>query len=260
MGVPVLLNEKELPEKLMTLSFRCKDITGQKFGRLTVLYPSTKKKNDGTILWVCQCDCGNYLLRSGSDLKRKGGHDCGRHTSENQQERANYCRTELNGKIFTNLQVIGFDHIEGSRIFLKCKCLRCNNTTIVRKDSLVSGHKASCGCLNSKGESAISIILTEKNINFKREFCFKDLKDKGALRFDFALFKEEKIAGLIEFQGIQHFIASGWQGEKGLKITQEHDELKRQYCTNNNLKLFYINYNENIEEKIGEILDELYGE
>ena len=42
---------------LVTRTF-LKDLTGQKFGRLTVLY---KDENDKTrhIRWVCQCDCGN---------------------------------------------------------------------------------------------------------------------------------------------------------------------------------------------------------
>lgn len=34
-----------------------KDLTGKKFGRLTVIGP-TKKTKYGTI-WLCQCECGN---------------------------------------------------------------------------------------------------------------------------------------------------------------------------------------------------------
>ncbi len=35
-----------------------KDITGQKFNRLTAL-KRTDKKQSGGYLWTCQCDCGN---------------------------------------------------------------------------------------------------------------------------------------------------------------------------------------------------------
>ena len=46
-----------------------KDITKKSFGRLTALYPTEKKdSNNGSVIWHCQCKCGNecdvaeYLL------------------------------------------------------------------------------------------------------------------------------------------------------------------------------------------------------
>ena len=48
------------------------DLTGQRFGRLTVLYQDMEKSSkSGRIYWVCRCDCGtvksisSYGLRSG---------------------------------------------------------------------------------------------------------------------------------------------------------------------------------------------------
>jgi len=37
---------------------KIKDLTGQRFGRLTVLYDTGKRKN-GNVVWHCRCDCGN---------------------------------------------------------------------------------------------------------------------------------------------------------------------------------------------------------
>lgn len=34
-----------------------RDITGQKFGRLTALRPTEERKN-GQVVWLCKCDCG----------------------------------------------------------------------------------------------------------------------------------------------------------------------------------------------------------
>ena len=34
-----------------------KDLTGQKFGRLTVLYPSVSKSKNRSIRWICSCSC-----------------------------------------------------------------------------------------------------------------------------------------------------------------------------------------------------------
>ena len=38
---------------------KIKDLTGQRFGRLFVLYPTDKRVNR-RVVWHCICDCGNY--------------------------------------------------------------------------------------------------------------------------------------------------------------------------------------------------------
>jgi hypothetical protein len=37
------------------------DLTGKRFGRLVVLRKADKRRPDGTILWQCQCDCGESI-------------------------------------------------------------------------------------------------------------------------------------------------------------------------------------------------------
>ena len=46
----------------------CKDLTGQKFGLLTVLerYPNA---NDGHSRWLCRCECGNTSVVQSNNLK-----------------------------------------------------------------------------------------------------------------------------------------------------------------------------------------------
>ena len=55
----------------------------------------------------------------------------------------------------------------------------------------------------------------------------------------------------------QHFelFNNFWGGNKTLKLTQKHDEIKNQYCLDNNIKLIRIKYNENIEEKFNSIFN-----
>ena len=133
--------------------------------------------------------------------------------------------------------------------------------TIVRKDSLTSGHKASCGCIHSKGESKIEEILQKEKITYNREFTFDDLLDKDKLRFDFALFKNKALIGLLEYQGIQHFETSGgWNNKAHLDITQYHDRLKQEYCEKNTIPFLKITYKNNINNKMEEILNELFSE
>lgn len=43
------------------------DLTGQRFGKLLVLYLSDNRK--GRKYWMCQCDCGNYKEINGQHMK-----------------------------------------------------------------------------------------------------------------------------------------------------------------------------------------------
>ena len=45
-----------------------KDITGMKFGKLTVLQRNGVT-NGGKVMWLCQCECGNTTTVSGVDLR-----------------------------------------------------------------------------------------------------------------------------------------------------------------------------------------------
>ena len=56
---------------------KAKDLTGQEFERLTVLY-KTEKRISGNICWVCQCSCGNITSPiRGSSLTNKTTKSCG---------------------------------------------------------------------------------------------------------------------------------------------------------------------------------------
>lgn len=52
------------------------DITGQKFGRLTVLELSTNMSSHMR-RWICECECGNIVERIGSRLKSGMSTSCG---------------------------------------------------------------------------------------------------------------------------------------------------------------------------------------
>ena len=51
------------------------DLTGKKFGRLTVI---ERAKNKGkSTMWLCKCDCGNETIVNGSSLKKDLTKSCG---------------------------------------------------------------------------------------------------------------------------------------------------------------------------------------
>ena len=49
---------------------------------------------------------------------------------------------------------------------------------------------------------------------------------------------------MIEYQGKQHYTCeqNGWNNKEHLLLTQKHDEMKKEYCKQNNIKLIEIPY------------------
>lgn len=69
------------------------DLTGQKFGRLTVIERAGSNSN-GRALWRCHCECGNEIIRTGNTLLQGNTKSCGclvaDASSENGKKRATH--------------------------------------------------------------------------------------------------------------------------------------------------------------------------
>jgi len=107
------------------------------------------------------------------------------------------------------------------------------------------GHIRGDGCPNCKsstGERKIFSILTEKSINFKTQYKFRDcLSDNNVpLRFDFFI-SEYNI--VIEYDGMQHYKPiKFFGGEKSFNLSKIRDNIKNEYCKNNGIKLIRVPY------------------
>lgn len=99
---------------------------------------------------------------------------------------------------------------------------------------------------DSTGEVKIFNILTDEGIPFEEEYEFPELVSSSGkhLRFDFAIFDDDgELDFLVEFNGIQHYQpVKRFGGAKGLYRQQYNDNLKKQYCIKNHLKLVTIPY------------------
>jgi len=61
------------------------DLTGKKFGKLTVI-KKTKSRNKRT-MWLCECECGNKKEIGGSELKSGTTKSCGCYNLQKLHER-----------------------------------------------------------------------------------------------------------------------------------------------------------------------------
>lgn len=229
------------------------------FGKLHVLDGPIHKNNTSSTYWVCECKCGNIVEKSGEKLRRGMATSCGCLTKELRSKNR---IIDLSEKTFGEWTVLkrGKDHIcpkgQSAPKWL-CQC-SCGTKREVFGAILRNGTSMSCGCLKaSKGERAIAEILQKERVEFLKEYQFEDLvSSKGnPLRFDFCLLKSGKIVALIEYQGEQHFYKEDERfGYNQRKFT---DPKKKKYCEVNNISLYEVRFDEDIAERICEILIDL---
>lgn len=129
------------------------DLTGQVFGKLTVISKDNNKTGHGAY-WICKCECGNIKSIKGQSLREGKISHCG--CSKIQQEKID--TTSLIGKKFGRLTVIARDlqaprgHGYSSRWICMCDCgkeVSVSRTSLGKKTN-------SCGCLKSE-------LVTKKN-------------------------------------------------------------------------------------------------
>lgn len=105
-------------------------------------------------------------------------------------------------------------------------------------------------CNGNKCEGRIKLFLDKNNISNEQQYTFKNLLSEEGypLKFDFAVFKENKLYCLIEYDGESHYVPV--YGEEKLAIKKYRDELKNSYCKENNIKLIRIPFwkRDNIEK------------
>ena len=208
------------------------DITGQKFGKLTVISLSPIKKSR-KLYWNCVCDCGNTTIVSGSNLRTGKVISCGCAHQYAQLE-------NLIGQKFGHLIVKELDKNNNfARTHWICQC-DCGNTISVAAVHLKNNKISHCGCQShiSYGENKIKDILLENSIPFEQH-KYINYNNKKYF-FDFYINNEY----FIEYDGEQHFKSnnSGWNTPENLIATQQRDNLKNQYCLENNIPLIRIPY------------------
>ena len=108
------------------------DLTGRRFGRLTVL---SERKTGSFVICTCRCDCGAVKDVRRASLLSGNTTSCG-------------CvrRIDLTGRRFGSLTVLSPAEKQGRKTAWRCRC-DCGREVTVLTTSLQSGNTCSCGCL-----------------------------------------------------------------------------------------------------------------
>lgn len=113
-----------------------RDITGQRFGKLTALYPI--EAEDGGPLWHCKCDCGGEVDTPLHQLTAGYRKSCGCLSHPPLKE--------FIGKRFGMLTVLEYAGKRNGMHRWRCQC-DCGQETVVGQSLLQNGRTKSCGCL-----------------------------------------------------------------------------------------------------------------
>lgn len=198
--------------------------------------------------WNCICKrCGNKCIISTQSLRRGTTKSCGclHRDMLIKKNKQNY--VNLTGQRFGNLVCIKKAGSLREHAAWLCKC-DCGNEIITDSGSLRAGYRTSCGCRRVSGPAKkIETILIQNNINYKKEVTFPDLRSPNnhSLYFDFVIYnKNNEILKIIEYDGEQHFSSKGDNifFSDDLKTRQINDNIKNNWCKQNNIFLLRISY------------------
>jgi hypothetical protein len=187
------------------------DLTGQHFGRLTVLGISDKRTGR-RVMWNCVCLCGNHVAKTTTDLMRKKGN-------------VKSCGCLFREKIYKHGQ-------HGTRLYriwkgMKDRCFRKNNEyyknyggrgiTVCREwlDSFEAFHK---WAVSHGYADNLSIDRINNDGNYEPGNC------RWATPKEQARNRSKNV--YITIDGITKTI-SDWADEKGVKVGLISDRLKR---------------------------------
>lgn len=125
---------------------------------------------------------------------------------------------------------------------IKLECNICHKKWRATPDSLLRGNGCP-HCRQSKGEKRIAKYFKEHDIVYKYNYKFDNCIYKKRLPFDFAIFHNNLLVCLIEYDGKQHYESIDFYGgNKNYQIQKIRDQIKTDYCKNNNINLIRIPY------------------
>lgn len=209
-------------------------------------YRGTKKDIDVKCVY-----CGKtFPMRADSVIDGRGHGSCIQKNLEREPKRTQEQFIKDLESINNNIEPLGTYTKTNDRMWFKCRV--CGNKWNTLVKHVLYDYSGCPMCNQSKGERKISNYLQRNNIEFIPQHTFENCKDINCLPFDFYI---PSINTCIEYDGEQHFREVEYF-RYSLEYIQGHDEIKNNYCKNNNIELIRIPYTE--FDNLEKILDEFF--
>jgi len=201
------------------------------------------KKATEKLIWEC-LNCEKEFKTSWHDIY--SGTNCTHCTTHSRIVTIYNCLATTNPELASewhptkNGDLTIYNVTYGKADYIWWKCSKCNHEWEASLNNRSRGRGCPKCSFQSKGENKIELLLKQRSINFIPQKTFPDCKNINVLEFDFYL---PNYNANIEYQGRQHYESVDYfGGEKSFKLNQKRDQIKRDYCKNNNIKLIEIPY------------------
>lgn len=176
------------------------DLTGKRYGRLTVLRLE-KQLDSGKTSWFCQCDCGNQCVVTSHSLHYKKRKSCGclhREVTERQQ-------ADLTNQVFGRLTVVSptSERDRAGSIIWMCRC-ECGTEIKVSQGRLYQGLYKSCGCVRQERQESL-----HDNLTFIDNTCVEVLERRKSRSDNTSGFR-----GVSKGPGGKWLVTIGLQGKR----------------------------------------------
>jgi hypothetical protein len=196
-------------------------------------YNKVKYINNTTKVLIGCPEHGDFLQEPGSHLEKRGCPQC---SKSNKSTRLDFIvkSIEIHGNMYDYSKVVYIN----SKIKVLIGC--SNHGDFLQTPNMHLQENGCPKCYSSKGERRIRKYLIKHHIKFEEQKKFEECKNVRQLVFDFYI---PKLNACIEFQGQQHYESVKlWGGEEGFKRRQINDQIKRDYCKKEKIKLLEIPY------------------
>lgn len=238
-------SEYNLKQRQDDLYNRALDFCNEKGYKL--ITPKSDILNSETrVLYECPKH-GTHETKIYTLISRHGCIDCGIEDVSNTH-RKNINEVYNDFKKYGGLLINKDDYISWNCKNLNVICKECGEIFTTSYGAYINrgGQVCSkCTYNTSKGERVIKEFLEHKKIKFDMQFRFDDCKNIIPLPFDFYLYKYNTC---IEYDGEGHYIPinrgkiSDLEAQEVLENIKFRDNIKTQYCKDNNIKLIRIPY------------------
>lgn len=194
-----------------------------------------------------KCKCGEHFELRFNDFKDKNQRACNTclgKISWNHQMVKEYIESDNSGCKLLSKE---FKTVK-DKLSLLCKCGQEFKTEFDSFRYMGKRQCNDCGRGMSSGENKIQELLIKLNVKSKREYIFDDCKNERVLPFDFAIYSDNELVLLVEYQGKQHYEPVNFGGISDKKaldkfnLQKVNDKIKKKYCKANNIPLLIIPY------------------
>ena len=228
--------------KLTTEEFikKARQVHGDKYDYSKVEYVNSITK----VTIICP-EHGEFLQRPSEHLIGKGCSICAGYVKLTTEEFIKRAR-QVHGDKYD------YSKVEYTNMFSKVTIICPEHGTFQQgaKDHLDG---AGCPiCNESRGEKTVRMFFDKHSIEYEMQKTFPGCRYKRVLPFDFYL-PQSNIC--IEYQGLQHYEEDEhFGGKKRFEYRQRMDDIKREYCKKNGIRLIEIRYDEDVEEVLKKLL------